>query len=131
MARIVVVEDDADILRLLELRLTRAGHQVTCAEDGVEGLEAVHRDHPDAVVLDWMMPRMSGLDLCRELRGDPELSSTPVLMLTAKTQPQDMERALASGADDYLMKPFVSTDFLARVDALLARGRGGGGPSLN
>lgn len=130
MARIVVVEDDADILRLLELRLTRAGHQVTCAEDGVEGLEAVQRDHPDAVVLDWMMPRMSGLDLCRELRGDPELSSTPVLMLTAKTQPQDMACALASGADDYLMKPFVSADFLARVDALLERRRGGG-PSVN
>ncbi|MBN9605641.1 MAG: response regulator [Actinomycetales bacterium] len=123
MARIVVVEDDADILRLLELRLTRAGHEVTCAGDGVEGLEAAQREHPDAIVLDWMMPRMSGLDLCRELRGDPALSTTPVLMLTAKTQPLDMERALASGADDYLMKPFVSAEFLARVDALLARGR--------
>lgn len=121
MARIVVVEDDADILRLLELRLGRAGHEVASAIDGVEGLERIRAERPDLVVLDWMMPRKNGLELCQELREDPSLAATPVLMLTAKTQPQDLERALASGADDYLMKPFVSSEFLARIDALLAR----------
>jgi len=121
MARISVVEDDDDILHLLEARLSRAGHEVTTAPDGVEGLDLIRREQPDLVVLDWMMPRMNGLDLCRALRDDSGLKSTPVLMLTARTQPQDMERALASGADDYLMKPFVSGEFLSRVAALLAR----------
>jgi two-component system phosphate regulon response regulator PhoB len=119
MARILVVEDDVDISRLLELRLRKAGHEVSSAPDGVIGLEAIRTAPPELVVLDWMMPRMNGLEVCAAVRDDEQLHELPILMLTAKTQPQDLDRALSSGADDYLMKPFESAEFLARVEALL------------
>lgn len=123
MARIVVVEDDPDVLALVEHKLTRGGHEVTTASDGVAGLALIESTRPDLVVLDWMMPRMNGLEVCQAVRADPDLDATRVMMLTAKAQEQDVVRAFASGADDYLSKPFSPAELLTRVTALLARTR--------
>ena len=121
MARILVVEDDPDVLTLVIHKLRRAGHEVTSAVDGVAGLAAVRAEHPDLMILDWMMPRMTGLELCHTVREDTAVSRTRILMLTAKAQETDVERAFASGADEYILKPFNSKELLARIDALLAR----------
>ncbi len=121
MASILIVDDDPDIALLVSHKLRAAGHDVAVEADGVAGLEAVRRSRPDLVVLDWMMPRMNGLEVCVELRQDPQVATTRVLLLTAKAQEADLERAYASGADDYMQKPFSPRDLAARVDSLLAR----------
>jgi len=123
MSTIVVVDDDADILGLLEYKLTAAGHQVTAEADGEAGLAAIHEVKPDLVVLDWMMPRMTGIEVCLELRKDPELADVPVLFLTAKAQESDVQRGFAAGGNDYVVKPFSPRELSARIDALLARTR--------
>ncbi|WNM23876.1 response regulator [Demequina capsici] len=120
MASILIVDDDPDIALLLEHKLRAGGHQVTVAVDGVAGLEAIQASRPDLVVLDWMMPRMNGLDVCAQVRADPRIATTRILMLTAKAQAQDLERVYTSGADDYMQKPFSPRDLAARVDQLLA-----------
>jgi DNA-binding response OmpR family regulator len=123
MSNIVVVDDDADILGLLEYKLTAAGHQVTAEADGEAGLAAIHEVKPDLVVLDWMMPRMTGIEVCLELRKDPDLADVPVLFLTAKAQESDVQRGFAAGGNDYVVKPFSPRELAARIDALLARTR--------
>lgn len=121
MADVLVVEDDEDVLALLVHRLKQAGHEVSQASDGEAGLSAARASIPDLVVLDWMMPRRSGLEVCFELRADPAFAKTRILMLTARAQEQDIERALAAGANDYVVKPFSSRELLARAQALLSR----------
>lgn len=121
MARILVVEDDPDVLTLVLHKLRRAGHELTSAVDGQSGLAAVRAEHPELVILDWMMPGMTGLEVCLAVRDDPAVSTTRILMLTAKAQAQDVERAFAAGADDYILKPFNSKELLARIDTLLTR----------
>lgn len=121
MSTIVVVDDDADILGLLEYKLTAAGHQVTAEADGEAGLAAIHEVRPDLVVLDWMMPRMTGIEVCLEMRKDPDLVETPVLFLTAKAQESDVQRGFAAGGNDYVVKPFSPRELSTRIDALLAR----------
>ena len=121
MSTIVVVDDDADILGLLEYKLTAAGHQVTAEADGEAGLAAIHEVKPDLVVLDWMMPRMTGIEVCLELRKDPDLANVPVLFLTAKAQESDVQRGFAAGGNDYVVKPFSPRELSTRIDALLAR----------
>lgn len=123
MARIVVVEDDQDVLALVEHKLSRDGHEVTTASDGMSGLAVVESERPDLVILDWMMPRMNGLEVCQAVRANGDLDATRVMMLTAKAQEQDVVRAFASGADDYLSKPFSPAELVVRVTALLARSR--------
>jgi len=123
MSNIVVVDDDADILGLLEYKLTAAGHQVTAEADGEAGLAAIHEVKPDLVVLDWMMPRMTGIEVCLELRKDPDLANVPVLFLTAKAQESDVQRGFAAGGNDYVVKPFSPRELATRIDALLARAR--------
>jgi len=122
MSSIVVVDDDPDILGLLEFKLTAAGHQVTAEADGEAGLAAIQEVHPELVVLDVMMPRMSGIEVCLALRRDPALADIPVLFLTAKAQEADVQRGFAAGGNDYVMKPFSPRELATRVDALLARG---------
>ena len=122
MSSIVVVDDDPDILGLLEFKLTAAGHQVTAESDGEAGLAAIQEVHPELVVLDVMMPRMSGIEVCLALRRDPALADIPVLFLTAKAQEADVQRGFAAGGNDYVMKPFSPRELATRVDALLARG---------
>jgi DNA-binding response OmpR family regulator len=124
MADILLVEDDRAIVRGLEANLQFEGHRVTHVSRGDAAVDAIHHGSPDLVILDVMLPGLSGFDVCRHVRSsDPHL---PILMLTARTDDVDKAMGLDLGADDYLTKPFSLTEFLARVRALLRRaGRAG------
>ena len=119
MARVLVVEDDVDVASLLEQVLARVGHDVEIAHDGGAGLDAAHARHPDVVILDWMMPIKSGIEVCSELRSDPRFADTRIMMLTARSSAQDVARAKAAGVDDYVTKPFTPRQLRERVDLLL------------
>ncbi len=121
MASILVVDDDPDICALLEFKLRGSGHEVNVEHDGEAALAALDSAEVDLVLLDWMMPRMGGLEVCLAMRADDRLAKIPVLMLTAKAQESDVQRGLAAGADDYILKPFSPREVAARIDASLAR----------
>ncbi|WP_144150506.1 response regulator [Paraburkholderia sp. BCC1885] len=114
-ARVLVVDDNADLRDYMRRILSQAGHAVTVAVDGLDALEAVRTEVPDLIVSDVMMPRLDGFGLLRELRGDPELRETPVLLLSARAGEEARVGGLESGADDYLTKPFSARELLARV----------------
>lgn len=116
--RIVVVEDEVDLNRLLVRRLTRLGHEVLGAADGLEGLDLIRTCTPDVAIVDWMMPRMGGLEMIQRLRELDSAITTRFLMLTARSQGNDKERALAAGANDYLVKPFAAAELIEKVNAL-------------
>jgi two-component system response regulator MprA len=116
--RILIIEDDEGILKLLRRSLSYEGYEVETALDGKTGLNLAHDQHPDLIILDWMLPGMDGLEVCRRLRST---SSVPILMLTAKDTTQDRVQGLDAGADDYLIKPFELEELLARVRALFRR----------
>jgi two-component system response regulator MprA len=116
--RVLVIEDDEGISKVLRRALVYEGYQVDSAMDGESGLNLNRDNHPDLVVLDWMLPGMDGLEGCRRLR---ELGSVPILMLTAKEALEDRIHGLDAGADDYMVKPFELDELLARVRALLRR----------
>src|SRR4051794_14234033 len=124
MSHVLVVDDDPVIADLVAFRLGRLGLQVSVESDGEAGLAAARTLHPDLVVLDWMMPRMNGLEVCQALRSDadPELARTPVLLLTAKAQEPDLERGFAAGATDFVAKPFSTRELVSRVTAALPPG---------
>ena len=119
MARVLVVEDDDSIRRMVILALRQAGHTVSQAADGEQALLEFARNHPDVVVLDLLLPGMSGGDVCRAIRTE---SQVPILMLTALAREEDVVNGLEMGADDYLTKPFGVRELLARVNALTRRG---------
>ena len=116
--KILVVDDDTNICELLRLYLTKEGYQVTVANDGEEGLEKFNQVKPDMVLLDVMMPKMDGLEVCRRIR---KAGNTPVMMLTAKGETNDKVQGLKQGADDYLTKPFEMKELMARINAGLRR----------
>ncbi len=116
--RILIIEDDPAILKVLQRGLAYEGYAVDIATDGRTGLNLAHDHHPDLVILDWMLPGMDGLEVCRRLRLQGGL---PILMLTAKDTVQDRIQGLDAGADDYMIKPFNLDELLARVRALLRR----------
>ncbi len=118
--KILVADDDADLLDLVAYALGQAGYLVVKAPDGTEAVERFDAEAPDLVVLDINMPGMSGFDVCSIIRGR---STVPIMMLTARGEEQDLVRALDLGADDYLTKPFSPRELLARVKALLRRAR--------
>jgi len=120
MSRILIVEDDDDVRALIAHKLRRAGHEVSEAGDGLEGLEVARASVPDLVVLDWMMPKLTGVEVCAQIRADTTLTQPRILLLTAKSQDSDIAQAMEAGADGYLIKPFRANDLLERVDALLA-----------
>ena len=120
MARVLVVEDDAAILETVAYNLGREGHDVITAADGVSGLQLSRETEPDLIVLDLMLPRMSGLDVCRVVR---EERPVPILMLTARAAEGDKIAGLDLGADDYMTKPFSMQELVARVSAMLRRDR--------
>jgi DNA-binding response OmpR family regulator len=120
MAHVLIVEDEPDVLLLLENRIRAAGHVVESATDGETALEMITTSRPEVIVLDWMMPRVSGIDVLERLRVDDPAHEVKVLMLTAKSQQSDIDRAFSAGADDYIVKPFSSRDLIDRVAALIA-----------
>ena len=121
MAKILIVEDDASILLPLEDNLKLEGYEVASATDGSQGLAMAQEGHYDLIILDIMLPKLNGLDVCRKLRQDK--NTTPILMLTAKSQEIDKVLGLELGADDYVTKPFSPRELLARVKAILRRAR--------
>jgi len=122
-SRILLVEDDPSIREVATLGLRAAGFELATAPDGVAGLERFRADQPDLVLLDVMLPRLDGLDVCRAIRRE---SMTPIVMLTARADTIDIVLGLEAGADDYVSKPFEMAELVARVRAALRRGRGEG-----
>lgn len=118
MARVLVVDDDPDIRFLIAQSLARGHHAVTEAADGVAGLAAARADVPDVILLDWMMPGLSGIDVCAALRAEPRFDTTSIILVTARAQRADVSAGEAAGADDYIRKPFSPRDLRARVEAL-------------
>ncbi|CAL4860791.1 response regulator [Microbacterium sp. MM2322] len=119
MARVLVVEDDVDVASLLSHVLSSVGHDVEVAHDGGAGLEVAYAQHPDMVIVDWMMPIKTGIEVCSTLRANPDFSSTRIMMLTARSSPQDVAQAKAAGVDDYVVKPFTPRQLRERVASLL------------
>jgi two-component system phosphate regulon response regulator PhoB len=120
---ILVVEDEAALVTLLRYNLEREGFRVAEARDGEEALLMAREQKPDLVILDWMLPLLSGLEVCRQLRRGPETRNVPIIMLTARGEEGDKLRGLDSGADDYVTKPFSSSELIARIRAALRRSR--------
>ena len=118
---ILVVEDEAAIATMLRYNLEKQGFRVEEATDGQEAMTRIAEATPDLVLLDWMLPVMSGIEVCRQIRRRPETRELPVIMLTARTEDQDAVRALNTGADDYITKPFGIEALMARIRALLRR----------
>ena len=121
MKRILIIEDDRDIVELVRYNLANEGYQVASASDGATGLSMLKKSPPDLLLLDLMLPKLSGLDICREIRRDESLNRLPVLMLTARGDEADRVVGLEIGADDYVTKPFSPRELVARVKALLRR----------
>ena len=121
--RILIVEDEAPVVTLLRYNLEREGYDVDVAVDGEEALVSVDENPPDLILLDWMLPEVSGIEVARRLRRGQKTKSIPVIMLTARSEEADTVRGLEAGADDYLTKPFSPAELLARVRALLRRTR--------
>ncbi len=123
MARIVIADDDADIRELVVFKLRHDGHEVIPVGDGAAAVEACSSQDPDLVILDVMMPGMSGLDAARALRQDASMDGLPIIMLTARAQESDIEQGFEAGADDYVVKPFSPRELASRVGAVLSRSK--------
>lgn len=124
MAKIVVADDDEDIRDLVVFKLKQGGHEVTAVCDGAAAVAACQAELPALVVLDIMMPGMSGIDAARELRSHPATAKLPIILLTARAQELDIEQGFEVGAVDYITKPFSPREFSSRVAAVLARSGG-------
>ena len=122
---ILIVEDEEALSTLLEYNLGKEGFDVSCAADGEEALLKIEEAAPDLVILDWMLPKVSGIEVCRRIRSKPETRNLPIIMLTARAEEADRIRGLETGADDYLTKPFSTNELIARVRAVLRRIRPG------
>ena len=122
---ILVVEDEDSLATLLQYNLEKEGYHVSLAGDGEEALMQVDERLPDLVVLDWMLPKVSGIEVCRRLRQRSETRNVPIIMLTARGEETDRIRGLDTGADDYVIKPFSMTELTARIRAVLRRLRPG------
>ena len=120
-ATILVVEDEGDIAILLRYNLEAEGFRVVTAETGDEATHAIQDKLPDLILLDWMLPEISGIELCRRLRAREETARVPIIMLTARGEEEERVRGLATGADDYVVKPFSVPELVARIHALLRR----------
>src|SRR6059058_1555189 len=119
---ILIIEDETDVADLLSLNLRKAGFRVSTAGDGASGLQKARDDRPDFVILDLMLPKMSGLEVCRILKSDTATAQFPILMLTAKAEEIDRIVGLEFGADDYVTKPFSPREVVLRIRAILRRG---------
>lgn len=122
-ATILVVEDEPAIQMLIATNLRRHGHEVMTAVDTESAMREINAALPDLILLDWMLPGMSGIDFARRLRADPRTRMVPIIMLTARGEERDKVTGLESGADDYITKPFSPRELMARIQAVLRRGR--------
>ncbi|MBT5751781.1 MAG: phosphate regulon transcriptional regulator PhoB [Rhodospirillaceae bacterium] len=121
--RILIVEDEEALRPMLRYNFEEEGFDVTEAADGEEAKTLIAEEKPDLVILDWMLPKLSGIELCRQLRRDPDTKSLPIIMLTARSEEADRLRGLNTGADDFVTKPFSPAELVARVHAVLRRAR--------
>lgn len=119
--KVLIVDDEPNIVLSVEFLMQREGHDVVTAGDGQEAIEILARSKPDLMILDVMMPRKNGFEVCAEVRADPELSGMPILMLTAKGREAEMKKGLSLGADAYITKPFSTHELVTRVHELLNR----------
>ncbi|MGD8412848.1 MAG: response regulator [Candidatus Latescibacterota bacterium] len=121
--KIVIIEDESDILEVIAYNLRREGYEVFESQDGEDGLSLIEKHAPDLVVLDLMLPTIDGIELCRKLKSEPLTRAIPVIMVTAKGEETDIVLGLGVGADDYVPKPFSPKELTARVKAVLRRGK--------
>lgn len=119
--KVLIVEDEAAIVTMLRYNLEKEGFKVYYTGDGDEAVGLVKAHHPDVIVLDWMLPGMSGIDICAELRRQEETKTVPIIMLSARGEENDRIRGLDAGADDYMVKPFSPSELIARIRAVLRR----------
>ena len=122
---VLVIEDEDSLATLLQYNLDKEGYRVGIAGDGDEGLLMIDEQAPDLVLLDWMLPKVSGVEICRRLRARSDTRNLPIIMLTARGEESDRIRGLDTGADDYIVKPFTMTELMARIRAVLRRIRPG------
>ncbi|MFQ8430160.1 phosphate regulon transcriptional regulator PhoB [Amaricoccus sp. W119] len=120
-AKVLIVEDEEAISDLLSYNLEKEGFAVSVSADGDDAIMSVKESRPDLILLDWMLPNVSGIELCRQLRGQMETREIPVIMLTARGEEEDRVRGLTTGADDYVSKPFSMSELVARMRAVLRR----------
>lgn len=121
MKHILIIDDEKDIVQSIEYYLSQEGFKVSKSYDGMNGLEAVHKKNPDLIILDLMLPGISGIELCKMLKADEKTSSIPIIMLTAKSEEADKVVGLEIGADDYITKPFSMKELVARIKTVLKR----------
>ena len=126
LANILLVEDEKSIVTLIKYNLEKEGFKVFCSETGEDALKIIKEKTPDLVILDWMLPDTSGIDVCRQIKIDKKFKNIPVLILTAKGEPDDKIKGLEVGADDYVTKPFNNKELLLRIKSLIKRSK----PSL-
>jgi DNA-binding response OmpR family regulator len=117
--RVLIVDDEPNIVISVEFLMKREGFEVSVARDGTEALARIQSERPDLVVLDVMMPKLNGFEVCAAVRADPELAKTPIVMLTAKGREAEINKGLELGADAYIAKPFSTRDLVARIKSLL------------
>ena len=120
-ARILVVDDEAAQREIIVYNLEAAGFEVMSADNGEDAVLMVQEEHPNLIVLDWMMPKLSGLEVCRQLRSNKETKAIPIILLSARSEDVDKVRGLEIGADDYVSKPFSVVELMARINAQLRR----------
>jgi DNA-binding response OmpR family regulator len=119
--KVLIVDDEPNIVLSVEFLMQREGHEVITAGDGQEAIELLAKSRPDLMILDVMMPRKNGFEVCAEVRANPALSGMPILMLTAKGREAEMKKGLSLGADAYITKPFSTHELVAQVQELLDR----------
>jgi len=123
MSKIFIIEDEQAIIELVKYNLEKEGYRVSYSNKGDSGISEIKQIEPDLILLDWMLPDISGIEVCKILKKDKKLRSIPVIMLTAKGEEEDKIRGLDSGADDYMTKPFSHLELKARINAILRRSK--------
>ena len=121
MSKVVVIDDEPFILMMIEDKLKRAGIEVVALNESITAVEVIRKEMPDLILMDWMMPEISGLEVCRDLKADPELKDITIFMLSAKGQEEDIKRGMESGVSKYLTKPFSPKALLEVVQEELGR----------
>tara|TARA_Y100000031_G_C8102137_1_gene329199 strand:- start:219 stop:590 length:372 start_codon:yes stop_codon:yes gene_type:complete len=121
MPKVLIVDDETDFLEVLSARLKRSGYAVITAADGKDGVSKLYSERPDLVLLDVMMPNLNGYELCRQIKSDQKLCKTPVVILSARGQRDDVLHGKEVGADAYFMKPFDSNDLISKIEHILGQ----------